>query len=312
MSALYGLFSNIFYAGAFKYKGAVYTGKHKPMITLEEFARAQSILGRPDRPRPSRKSFSSTGLIRCGCGLSITAEDKVNRFGSRYSYYHCTRRHPDGYCRQPSVQPDHLERSIAAAIDRIALAPAAKEWLLERISRFEATKTAERDQGRESLEKRIVAIEAELRTLTNLRLRDLINDEEFARSRTELDQQRLTLVKRRDSVAKSHDWIEPAREVIKFSNEAANYFLHARRDVKRMIFETVGSNPILKDKILSIEARKPFRMRQENTSVSSMCTFLNEVRTLWNTQDDEYLSTLAQIRRIEAELKNDSSMKPAA
>jgi len=48
---------------------------HQLMVTLDEFERAQTILGRPLPARPKTRTFAFTGMIRCRhCGCSITAE----------------------------------------------------------------------------------------------------------------------------------------------------------------------------------------------------------------------------------------------
>ena len=66
VSGIYRIFSNPFYAGYIVYHGQWYPGKHDPMITLEEFDRAQTLLGRPGRAKPKRHEFAFTGLICCG------------------------------------------------------------------------------------------------------------------------------------------------------------------------------------------------------------------------------------------------------
>ena len=54
------------------------------MITREEYDKAQAILGKKGKQRPKTREFAYTGTVRCGeCGAMITAEAKVNRFGSR-------------------------------------------------------------------------------------------------------------------------------------------------------------------------------------------------------------------------------------
>jgi hypothetical protein len=55
------------------------------------------------------------------CGFAITAEHKVNRFGSRYVYYHCTRKRRDYRCRQPVVPLPDLERQLGAFLNEVSL-----------------------------------------------------------------------------------------------------------------------------------------------------------------------------------------------
>jgi hypothetical protein len=97
----------------FLYHGTLYPGKHEPLITLGEFDALQKWLGRPGTAKSKRYSFPFTGIIRCGaCGLMVTAEHKVNRYGSRYIYYHCTKRNTGVRCPEPSIEARHLEEQI--------------------------------------------------------------------------------------------------------------------------------------------------------------------------------------------------------
>lgn len=48
--------------------------------------------------------------------MLITAEDKVNRFGTRYVYYHCTKRRLQKYHRCGLVTPVDVEHMYDAAI----------------------------------------------------------------------------------------------------------------------------------------------------------------------------------------------------
>lgn len=79
-SAIYKMFTDPFYYGEFEYprgSGRWYQGKHKPMITHEEYDKIQLLLGRDGRPRPQQHLFAFTGLIRCAeCGCLCTAETK--------------------------------------------------------------------------------------------------------------------------------------------------------------------------------------------------------------------------------------------
>lgn len=79
-SAIYKLFSNPFYYGYFEFpagSGNWVKGRHKPMITEEEYQRVQSILGKRGKPAPKRHLFAFTGLMRCGsCQIEYHSRDK--------------------------------------------------------------------------------------------------------------------------------------------------------------------------------------------------------------------------------------------
>src|SRR5262249_27252018 len=112
-SYFYTILRNPFYAGMIVWDGVSYMGKNEPMVTLDEFERVQQILGGPGTVRPQKHTFAFTGMIRCGaCGLLVTAEHKINRFGSRYTYYHCTRRRLSPRCEQPSIELRELEEQM--------------------------------------------------------------------------------------------------------------------------------------------------------------------------------------------------------
>lgn len=79
MSAFYHMLHNPFYAGKFwwpKKNGELYTGKHTPMITWDEYERIQTIISRKIKTQPQKHVVTFRGLIRCGeCGATITAEN---------------------------------------------------------------------------------------------------------------------------------------------------------------------------------------------------------------------------------------------
>src|SRR6185312_556360 len=87
--------------------------------------------------------------------------------------------------------------------------------------------------------------------------RNLVTDEEFLAHRTELELQRMRLAEQLEAL-NTPDTFEPVSAVISFRNQAANWFQAGDEHVKRLILQTVSSNLTLKDKILSIQAAKPF------------------------------------------------------
>ena len=167
LSTVYKILTNPFYAGIIEWDGRVYQGKHEAVVALAEFDRVQEILGRPGRPQPQKHTFAFTGMIRCGeCRLMVTAENKVNRFGSRYVYYHCTKRRLEPRCPQPSIEVRELERQIIEFLEEILI----PETLYAPVLEIESSDTDNRDRlqrARErSLAKTLDDIEAQLLELT--------------------------------------------------------------------------------------------------------------------------------------------------
>lgn len=280
LSAVYKLFTNPFYAGLIAWEGKIHPGKHDPMVTLDEFDEVQRIIGSRYRPRPQSHSFAFTGMIRCGeCGLSITAEDRVNRFGSRYIYYRCTKKRFDYRCRQPYVEVRQLEKQIIEFLNDITISDNFHHWALARLNRAYAKQRESDEASAVLMEHNLAANSKALDNLTQLRVRDLISDEEFTSQRQKLQREHLTLQQR----LKAHDsgsWLEPARMFISFSNRAIFWFTEGDDAIKRLILEIAGSNPLLKDKKLLVEARKPFRRWSDEPSFPDLCSVVSDVRTL--------------------------------
>jgi DNA invertase Pin-like site-specific DNA recombinase len=298
-SGTYRLFTSPFYAGLFHWDGTLYPGKHTPMVSHGEFDKVQEMLGRPGRIRPIRRQFAYTGLIRCGaCGLSVTAEEKVNRFGSRYTYYHCTHRHSTYVCRQPHVRLEALEKQIRAFLSDITIADRTRQKLLRHFEKEVGQHSSVRDAQMATLEKSLATIVRELDTLTKLRLRDLIDDEEFSKQRNELERRRLGLVQEREVTGTTVLRLEPCQVLISFCSKAVKCFDTAGSRKRRLILETVGSNPVLTDKELSFRATFPFRRWLQSPVMSNMCTWWDDVRTFSASDPDAFNQMIASIREI--------------
>jgi len=280
-SAIYRLFSKPFYAGYIVHEGQWYPGKHPAMVSLAEFERAQSLLGRVDRTRPKTHSFAYTGLVHCGtCNGSITAEEKVNRFGSRYIYYHCTHNKAGIECREKSLEERQLESEVLAFLKKVHV---SDDELKEPLAIIDQQRTEYRelgDKAARSIESAIEACRTNLDSLTKMRYRELITDEEFIRQKTELVRRKTTL---EDQLGRtnSESWVEPSRNLFLFSNRAIFWLTHGTQQEKRLILSTVGSNPLLTGKKLNIDAKKPFRPLEQTGQIRNWWTIVKDVRTFF-------------------------------
>jgi len=83
---------NIFYIGLMKYKGEVFEGKHKPLISKKLFDKVQEVLKQRGKPQKIKHDFAFLGLMKCPCSAAITAEKKTKPSGREYIYYRCTKK----------------------------------------------------------------------------------------------------------------------------------------------------------------------------------------------------------------------------
>lgn len=298
MSTIYKILSNPFYAGLIRWNGEIYPGRHEPIISVAEFEQVARLLGRSNRRRSQRHDFAFTGMIRCGaCGLTVTAEHKINRFGSRYVYYHCSKSRLTR-CSQPSVEEKKLLHQIEAFIRRLTIHPRIHDWIVKELEEEAYRHTENREARQVSLKKAIAGVKVQLNELTGLRLRNVISDEEFTNSRNKLKLEELRLAEGIQDVCNAVVF-EPLSSLVSFSSRAIDWFSRGENQIKRLILETVASNLFLKDKILSIEAAKPFYIYSQTASSSQLLGVVKDLRTLAENNDPEFCRAVKNIRLLE-------------
>lgn len=294
-SALYHLLASPFYAGYIVHDGIWYPGRHEAMVTLDEWKRVQKLLRRPTRPRPDRYEFSYVGVIRCGtCRCAVTAEHKVNRFGSRYVYYHCTHNRRSILCREGSIEERQLETEIMETVRKIYLPDHLTARLLELIHRESRENQRVEEQIKQTVLKAIAESERNMGNLTRLRYRELIPDEEFVRERSSLVEENLRLHEKLKEIETKKS-LEPQERLFLFRNRAVFWLTHGTPAQKREILSSIGSNLLLTNKKFSIDVKKPLLITPRNYSLSSLLATLNEVRTSLAEESEWFLPILPAI-----------------
>jgi DNA invertase Pin-like site-specific DNA recombinase len=285
LSSIYNILTNPFYAGVIPWKGRLYPGKHPPVISMDEFERVQELLGRTTKRRSQKREFPFTGMFKCGeCGFAVTAEEKTNRFGSHYTYYHCSKRRPDYRCRQRSVEREEFRAQIEEFILRLRIHPKLHAYALRMVERDQAEITHLAEVEERSLSEAVSRNEIARRNLTRLRISEQITEPEFEKERQELDRERFRLDGRQRELGRP-DRFEPGALCVLFSIRAAEWFHEGDDQTKRTILEIVGSNPTLFDQETRIDASKLFRKWENIDSIPALRAGVDDVRTLATTDE---------------------------
>lgn len=258
---MYKIFRHHFYYGVIirKVEGADrrYTGAHKPMITEEEFWRAQKILGNPV-PKPHRKQFAFTGMMRCGeCGSVITADEKIKPSGKTYTYYRCTKKCKDVRCTQNPVTATEFEKQFTPILESIVIPKPFADWAIRWLRVLNQDECKDRNSGRESLQNAYNEVQTRLDKLMDLRLSDLLTNDEYLHQKERLlQEQRSVKEKLGDSEQRAENWRERVENVIDFALHAHEWFSVGGFQKKRTVVFGLGSNFILKDGIVTFDKEK--------------------------------------------------------
>lgn len=308
-SSLYRLFSNPFYAGYLVWNGQLHPGSHKPMVSKSEFQRVQALLGNVSLPRPKRKSFAYRGVFTCGaCGLGVTAEYKRKKSGREYVYYHCTRVHRTPRCTQPSIEEKELDRQVVDFLKRLTIPPSVSEILDGIFNAEKPNLVNEKAKATEKLSRGVASLKKQLSNLTDLRIREVLTDQEFAAKRQNLQ---LELGKAEECMAKVEGEIvtfEPLQIIQILLRRAEFWFATADDCLKRQILKILCSNPVIQDKKARFQARKPL------VDVEQFLTFLgqrgvvDDVRTTSTNSSSEFekcadLATSKELIKLAAEAR---------
>lgn len=284
--------------------GRYYEGKHEPMVTKAEYDRVQTLLGRNGSPRPQTHfEFAFTGLIRCGeCSRMVTAEEKhqvmcghcrfkfsyrkrvacprcetpiekmVNPLFLHYTYYHCSKsRRPE--CRQKCVSGLEMEKQIDRQLARIQISGRFKDWAIKYLRELHKRERGSRNDAIQAQQKAYQDCVRRIDNLVKLKTSpdnadgSQLSDEEYGRQRVELLREKSALEELlQDNGQRVEQWVKLSEEVFEFACTARERFAQGDAKTKKEILVAIGSNLTLKDKILRIEARKPFLILEKSLS----------------------------------------------
>ncbi|HID27913.1 MAG TPA: recombinase family protein, partial [Methanosarcinales archaeon] len=167
---------NPIYYGKISYKGNLYDGIHKPVISEAMFLKAQSL--RKERVRPETKinhSYLLGGLLRCAeCGSIMTPTYTKNwqRDGKspRFTYYYrCTKtyKHDWDSCNIKSVNADKVEDFILNKLKEVSQSEKAINTLVRKVNKEEEEKLSPLKQKEKKLLIEIKEAENKIHNLIN-------------------------------------------------------------------------------------------------------------------------------------------------
>ena len=250
------ILTNPFYYGHFVYRGEIHEGKHIPLISKKLYDDVQIVVAlRCFRQQDHTKEPAPyCGLLKCGCGMMITAENKTKRQKNgnvhHYVYYRCTRKSKTITCTEQPVRSEPLDEQLSGLLAQFALPDGWGDWLRQRIDDTERKEQAESDVLLDDLRGKVAHLSGKLQRLLDSFLDELIDRQTYLAKKAELMSEKKSLEEKMSDLALGQcGWVEPMRQwldkAISICSVAQNNDFTAK---KSLLLEIFGLNLFLTNK----------------------------------------------------------------
>ena len=289
----HNLFKNKFYCGYFYWKNEhgnriKHKGKHKKMISEEQFEKVQVFIGNHKNPTRKRSyDFPFRGLLTCGeCGCKITAERKfqVRCKGCSFKfscinrddcpkcnllitdmfkptvidriYYRCTKR--KGTCSQKTINEQDLKNQYVNALKDIEIDEDIFNLILKEIENFNNSINENEQKIINQLEKRKRELTNRLKGLVILTAEGNLDTNDYLKIKSETNDEISSLEINITNAKKTlKSWTNIAKEYLQFSLHASKVLENIDNFKIRAMLSQLGSNQQLLDKKLHFIRAKP-------------------------------------------------------
>jgi len=190
-----------------------------------------------------------------------------------YTYYHCTKRR-NRRCTQKCVTALEMERQIDSYLARVQISERFKEWAIKYLHELHDKESESRNDMIRSQQAAYRNCVGQIDNLVKLKTASgnvdgsQLSNEEYGRRRVELLKEKAQLEESlRDAGHRVEQWLDLTEKTFQFACVARTRFADGDAKTKKEILLTIGSNLTLKDRILSIEAKKPFFILENSLRV---------------------------------------------
>lgn len=302
MSSVYRILANPFYAGIIRYKGQERDGIHTPMLTMDEFEKAQFILGDRGKPRKKTHDFAYSAIMECpSCGVSVVGERKTKLVKSEnvlrdYEYYRCTRskNQRGGYkCPQPVATLKEVEEQIEAALQQVSIPEELLEWAFEMVDSMEDEQVIINQKIIDNQKREIQKRTKKIDKLIGMCASGLIDEEQFKQQKEDIDTQIRDLEKALKKAKQVQQTLEPVKDALQFSAHALAEFQNGDHKKKRTLVKKLGDRFYLDNKKVIFEVKPELRpMLKYGKEVFET---LELTKTTVNTNKNEAFASLIPI-----------------
>jgi len=254
-STIHKILRDPIYCGNFSWKGDLFKGKHKPIISKELFELVQKRLDNYNRPKQIKKhNFAFTGLLTCGiCGCAITSEIKKEK----YIYYHCTRY--KGKCGNTAIREENLIQKLGELVSKIQIDNNIIEWVREALNLDHQDEKEYHERQSKLLQEQNDKLQRRIDKIYIDKLDEIITNEFYRKMTKQWKEEQEKLLMQIEKHKKANvNYFEMGIKILELSKRLYSTYLERNNEGKRKILNILLSNCTLNAGNLCPIYRKPF------------------------------------------------------
>ena len=245
------MLSNRYYIGLVEYAGAIYDGRHEPLIEKGVWEQVQSVLAAHANSGEKQRlnNHYLKGTVYCGrCGSRLVLNHVKNRHGVYYDYWFCMGRQRREGCTQ-RYMPSHL---VEAAVERhyatVQRQPAQVAHIRRTLMHaFEEDRSRAKDRTARA-KRRLAALDAERTKLMQAFYAEAVPLDLFKREQSRIATEALRLETHLDTLRGDFDAIEANLDkALALLGDAENCYAAASRRIRRLLNQLLFAKLLVDD-----------------------------------------------------------------
>ena len=251
------LLKNPFYTGRFLYKGALYNGRHEPLISVNMFNNAQRAFKKDNKPdKQVRHHFPYSGLFKCAqCGSAVAGEIKKNK----YIYYHCADKTKACPNKGINLRQADIDKVFDEAIKRIQITPEHKQAIIAALKAAHSEESKYNEAEIKRLMNRAEVIRSRLSKIYLDKLDGVITQDFWQERHNEwtLEHAKVMQLIQAHSAANAN-YMAEASELVELLENLYSRYIQLNADEKGEVVKIIFSNFFIDGSNVCYDYKKPF------------------------------------------------------
>jgi site-specific DNA recombinase len=258
---IHRFFINKFYCGLMERDGVIYQGKHKGLVSVSVFNKAEDILHGRLHPRPKKRFYSARGYLICGsCGCSLTGDTQKG-----HQYYFCTNARGGCIQHKKYLRSEKIDQMLSQMFLDLKFDEELIAICAEAYKTRNHTKTEYVETTRSTLDKEMATLSERESLLIDGYASSLIRKELFQEKVQDIANKRIELQKQITDIEEkggvSVVTSEQIRDVFIQGSRAAEKYLLVDDVEKREMLQKLLSNATIENgNVAQMQYKRPYNL----------------------------------------------------